>query len=181
MLNHVRASDSTVRSDKGGLSVFRFVIYSLKDQNFEDSKATMRLNYEHRFLQIASKSRSRFERRILITTTLKIGIASLQKQRQWVLDLKLGKRQPKEDDPMVWFPSMSALARVLSDANMELISAIRELKPDSVDGLAAALGKHQSNVSRSLNMMEPYQFIRLVRTGRTTTPIVPFERFSVTL
>lgn len=60
------------------------------------------------------------------TTTLRIGIASVEKQRQWALEIASGKRRHHEDDPVVWFPSMSAASRVLSDENKVLINAIRE-------------------------------------------------------
>ncbi len=81
----------------------------------------------------------------------------------------------------MWFPSMSALSRVLSDENMALITAIRELHPESVDALAEALGKKQSNVSRSLHMLEPYGLVKLLKNGRKIVPEVPFERLAVEL
>ena len=73
-----------------------------------------------------------FEKRpLMAATTLRIGIASVEKQRQWALEIALVKRSRHEDDPVGWFPSMSALSRVLSDENMVLIDAIREFHPDA--------------------------------------------------
>lgn len=117
----------------------------------------------------------------MAATTLRIGIASVEKQRQWALEIASGKRQRHENDPVMWFPSMSALSRVLSDENMALINAIRELHPESVDALAEAVGKQQSNVSRSLHVLEPYGLVKLLKNGRKTTPEVPFERLAVEL
>lgn len=116
-----------------------------------------------------------------MTTTLKIGIAAPEKQRQWALDIAAGKKRRHEDDPLIWFPSMSALARVLSDENMALLNAIRELHPESVDALAAAVGKQQSNVSRSLRMLEPYGLVRLNKNGRMTIPEVTFDQLALVI
>lgn len=116
-----------------------------------------------------------------MTATLKIAIASPEKQKRWALDIASGKRRRTDDDPMIWFPSMSALARVLSDENMVLLNAIRELHPESVDALAAAVGKQQSNVSRSLRMLEPYGLVRLSKNGRATVPEVTFDHLALLL
>lgn len=116
-----------------------------------------------------------------MTIALKIGIASVEKQRQWALDTALEKRQRQPDDPSLWFPSLSALARVISDENRVLLDAIRDLRPESVSDLAKLVGKEQSNVSRSLHMMEPYGLVKLTKNGRNTIPEVPFEELSVVI
>ena len=110
---------------------------------------------------------------------LKVGIASVQEQRARSLAIAAGTRKRCDDEPHVWFPSVSAMARVLSEENMALLKAVREQRPNSMDTLANAVGKHAPNVSRSLHAMAAYRLIEFVRNGRTVTPQATFEHLSV--
>lgn len=110
---------------------------------------------------------------------LKVGIASVQEQRARSLAIAAGTRQRDADEPNVWFPSVAAMARVLSDENMALLKAVRELRPDSMDALAQVVGKHAPNVSRSLHAMAAYGLVEFVRNGHTVTPQATFEHLSV--
>lgn len=101
---------------------------------------------------------------------LKIGIATVQEQRNRTLEIASGLRERNHDEPKVWFPSLSAAGRVLSDENLALLKAIRELQPGSIEELANAVGKLQPNVSRSLHTMEPYGLVSLVKKGRVVMP-----------
>ncbi|HEV7814689.1 MAG TPA: helix-turn-helix domain-containing protein, partial [Janthinobacterium sp.] len=91
---------------------------------------------------------------------IKFGIASVAEQRARSLAIAAGTLQRGEDDPNVWFPSVSAAIRVLSDENMALLKFIREQRPESVSKLADALGKQAPNVSRSLHTMEQFGLVR---------------------
>ena len=51
---------------------------------------------------------------------LKIGIATVQQQRERALDIASGKRKRKPDEPTVLFPSVSVAASMLSDENLTL-------------------------------------------------------------
>lgn len=110
---------------------------------------------------------------------LKVGIATVQEQRARSLAIAAGTRQRGNDEPNVWFPSVSAMARVLSDENMALLKAVREQQPDSMDALAQVVGKHAPNVSRSLHAMAAYGLVEFVRNGRSVTPQATFEHLSV--
>ena len=110
---------------------------------------------------------------------LKVGIATVQEQRARSLAIAAGTRQRGNDEPNVWFPSVSAMARVLSDENMALLKAVREQRPDSMDALAQVVGKHAPNVSRSLHAMAAYGLVEFVRNGRSVTPQATFEHLSV--
>ena len=110
---------------------------------------------------------------------LKVGIATVQEQRARSLAIAAGTRQRGNDEPNVWFPSVSAMARVLSDENMALLKAIREQRPDSMDALAQVVGKHAPNVSRSLHAMAAYGLVEFVRNGRSVTPQATFEHLLV--
>ena len=110
---------------------------------------------------------------------MKFGIASVAEQRTRSLAIAAGTRQPGPEEPNVWFPSVSALSRVLSDENMALLKVIREQRPASMDALAKVVGKQPPNVSRSLHMMEQYGLVRLVKHGRTVVPEATSEHVTV--
>lgn len=54
---------------------------------------------------------------------LKIGIATVPEQRARSLAIAAGKRTRGAGDPKIWFPSVSAMSRVLSDENLALVNA----------------------------------------------------------
>jgi predicted transcriptional regulator len=110
---------------------------------------------------------------------LKIGIASVPQQRSRSLAIAAGTRKRADDEPNVWFPSIAAMARVLSDENMALLKAVREQQPDSMDSLARVVGKHAPNVSRSLHTMAEYGLVKFIKKGRTVTPQTTFDHLSV--
>jgi predicted transcriptional regulator len=110
---------------------------------------------------------------------MKVGIATVPEQRARSLAIAAGTRQRGEDEPNVWFPSVAAMARVLSDENMALLKAMRDQQPDSMDTLAKAVGKHAPNVSRSLHAMAEFGLVRFVKTGRSVMPQATFDHLSV--
>ena len=112
---------------------------------------------------------------------LKIGIATVPEQRARSLAIAAGKRLRGVDEPNVWFPSVTAMARVLSDENMALLKAVREHQPGSMDSLAKVVGKQAPNVSRSLHAMAAYGLVTFVKNGRAVTPQATFEHVSVDL
>lgn len=110
---------------------------------------------------------------------LKVGIASVAEQRARSLAIAAGTRRRAAGEPHVWFPSVTAMARVLSDENMALLKALREQQPDSMETLAKVVGKQAPNVSRSLHAMAAYGLVELVKNGRTVKPQATFEHLSV--
>ena len=110
---------------------------------------------------------------------LKFGIAPVPVQRARTLAIAAGTRQRGKDEPNVWFPTVTAMARVLSDENMALLKVIRESHPDSMDALAKAVGKHAPNVSRSLHTMAQYGLVKHTKHGRTVIPQATSERVTV--
>lgn len=110
---------------------------------------------------------------------LKVGIATVQEQRARSLAIAAGTRIPGAEEPNVWFPSVAAMARVLSDENMALLKVVRDQQPDSMDTLAKVVGKHAPNVSRSLHTMAEFGLVSFTKTGRVVTPQATFEHLSV--
>ena len=109
---------------------------------------------------------------------LRVGIATVQEQRARSLAIAAGTRQCSAEELQVWFPSMAAMARVLSGENMAFLKAVREQRPDSMNALAQAVGKQVPNVSRSLHTMAAYELVEFVKNGRVVAPQVTFEHLS---
>jgi len=114
-------------------------------------------------------------------TVTRIGILSVDEQRKRAMEIASGERKRNRDDPRIYFPSMAAAGRILSDDNMALLRVIREQQPQSVDELAQKVGKPQSNVSRSLHAMAPYGLVELKKQGRHVTPVVTFDHLYMAL
>ena len=115
----------------------------------------------------------------LVKAILHFSKASVAEQRARSLAIAAGSRQRDPTEPNVWFPSVVAVSRVLSDENMALLKVIREQRPQSMDALAKIVGKQAPNVSRSLHLMAQYGLVRLVKHGRTVTPEATSEHVSV--
>jgi len=111
--------------------------------------------------------------------SLKVGVASVAKQRAWTLAIASGKRKKQESDPTIWFPSFSAVARVLSDENLAILEVLKEQHPGTIEQLAAIMGKQPPNISRSLHLMEPYGLVRLEKNGRSVTPTAQYDAVTV--
>jgi predicted transcriptional regulator len=112
---------------------------------------------------------------------IRIGILPVEEQRKRAIEIASGQRAREKDDPKIYFPTMAAASRILSDENMALLRVIREQQPQSVDELAQKVGKPQSNVSRSLHAMEPYGLVQLRKHGRQVTPVVTFDHLAMAL
>jgi len=108
--------------------------------------------------------------------TIKVGIMSRNKMREYTKAIAIGKHTPKRGEPKVWFSSMAVLSQVLSDSNRELLSLIAEQKPESISELAELSGRAQSSVSRTLKKMERLGLVNMKRgkQGRLQ-PKVPYS------
>jgi predicted transcriptional regulator len=114
--------------------------------------------------------------------TLKIGIAPREAIVRYTRDVVAGRRRRAVDDPDIWFTSVESFAKVLSERNRELLALIAERRPDSMDALAAASGRAESNLSRTLHTMARYGLVRLEKgEGRKLRPVVTFEKVELRL
>jgi predicted transcriptional regulator len=91
--------------------------------------------------------------------TLRIGIASREQIKRRSIDIAAGRRRPGAEEPKIWFTSLDAILRVLSDKNMSLLELIRNSQPASLSELAARAGTQKSNLSRTLRKLEQFGFV----------------------
>jgi len=86
------------------------------------------------------------------------------------------------DEPKVCSPRRNPSPRCCRSANRELLRAIVEKAPGSIDELARLTGKAKSNLSRTLKTMAGYGLVRLDRGehGRII-PKVAYDRVELDL
>jgi predicted transcriptional regulator len=115
-------------------------------------------------------------------TKLKVGIATYEEMKARTMAIARGELKPGRDDPKVWFPSTESFAKVLSQRNRVLLSAIAADPPNSLQDLAERTGRKASNLSRTLRTMERYGFVRLQKGERgRIRPEVPYGGISLEL
>jgi predicted transcriptional regulator len=109
-------------------------------------------------------------------TTLRIGIASREQIKRRSIDIAAGKRRRKPEEPRIWFTSLEAILRVLSDKNMLLLEIIRNSRPASLSELAERAGMQKSNLSRTLHKLQQFGLVDLeVGDGGKKAPRVNYD------
>lgn len=111
--------------------------------------------------------------------TVKIGVMSEDKLRQYMLDIAAGRIVPKRGAPKIWFHSIKSLAEVLSDNNRALLKIIADEEPETIKELAQLSGRQPSNLGRTLKTFERYGFIKMEKTARTKKPIAKAVDFDI--
>src|SRR3546814_12857228 len=99
-------------------------------------------------------------------TTLKVGIADYEEMKARTMRIARGEEKPAPGDPKVWFTSTESFAKVLSAGNRELLRAIAEKTPDSLEELSEIIGRAISNPSRTIKTLERYRLVRMDTLGR---------------
>jgi len=114
--------------------------------------------------------------------TLRVGIATYDEMKALTLAIARGRRKLAPHEPRIWFPSTESFAKVLSAANRDLLRAIAEKAPASLDELAQLTGRQKSNLSRTLKTMANYGLVHLERGPRgRVAPKVIHDRIELEL
>jgi predicted transcriptional regulator len=109
-----------------------------------------------------------------------IGILPQDKMRARAIAIAQGKYKPKSGEPKIWFPSMRSVAETLSDKNLELLKIIAEQQPESIAELSERTGRAPSNLSRTLNRLAGYGFVKLERrAGNVVRPIAQATEYTI--
>jgi predicted transcriptional regulator len=103
--------------------------------------------------------------------TIHIGIASPEAIRERTIAIAEGRIKPGASEPKIWLTSPKMIAELLSPDNIELLKKIQQIKPDSVTSLAAATGRQQGNLSRTLKAMSDFGLVEMVRENRHVRPV----------
>jgi predicted transcriptional regulator len=83
-----------------------------------------------------------------------------------------GERPAPPDAGRPSFNSVEALIRLLTPENRRLLALIKREEPESVAVLAAATGRSQPNVSRTLAKLEAAGLVVMKQAGRKKRPVV---------
>lgn len=116
-----------------------------------------------------------------MSKTIKIGIAAVPEQWARLQAVVAGTRKVLPGEPKVWFPSISAAMRVVSDENMALLRALRQQQPESVDALARAVGKPVTEVAESLQTMANFSLVKLNRKDGMVVPVAACDHVTIEL
>lgn len=112
--------------------------------------------------------------------TMRIGIASREEVKRRTIAIASGKHKRVPDEPRVWFTSLDAILRVLSDKNMLLLEMIRNSQPASLTELAEMSGQRKSNLSRTLNKLEQFGFVEFEEgKGGRKAPRVNYDKVAL--
>ena len=94
---------------------------------------------------------------------MKIGIMSPAEMRARTIAIAKGEYVPRAGEPKVWFPSLESVAQLLSEGNRAMLRAIASAQPESIAEAAKVVDRKPGNLSRTLNAMERYGIVKLVR------------------
>ncbi len=109
--------------------------------------------------------------------TIRIGIASREEIKRRTIQIASGKLKRQPDDPRIWFTSLDAILKVLSDKNMLLLEMIRNSRPHSVTELAELSGQRESDLSRTLNKLEQFGLVEFEEAaGGKKAPRVNYDK-----
>lgn len=80
----------------------------------------------------------------------------------------------EEYDPVIQvnLTELHDLARLMSEQNLELLTAIVERQPQSISDLAAAVDRDYKSVHRNLRELEEFGVIEFESSGNTKRPIL---------
>ncbi|MBM4874993.1 transcriptional regulator [Vibrio parahaemolyticus] len=108
----------------------------------------------------------------------RIGIASEELVRKYILDVAAGKLNHVEDMPQFWFASLTELSQVLTNDNIKLLNMMAYERPNSVGKLAEITGRSVEELSISIKKLTSKGFVRIEICGneeRLTAIYTSFE------
>lgn len=115
---------------------------------------------------------------------VKIGVRSMDRAfTEWTetfKKLQKGKRVPKSRG--VYFASLEALRKVLTEKRLDLLHVIKERQPASVYELSKIVKRDLKNVNGDLELLENIGLVSMARsrTGRKrVTPRVDYDKIQL--
>ncbi|EMB2741160.1 transcriptional regulator [Vibrio parahaemolyticus] len=108
----------------------------------------------------------------------RIGIASEELVRKYILDISGGKIKHVEGMPNIWFTSLTELSQVLTNDNIKLLNMLSHERSNSVVKLAEITDRSVEELSISIEKLTSKGFVRIDRCGneeRLTTIYTSFE------
>ncbi|MFH4510091.1 transcriptional regulator [Vibrio alginolyticus] len=108
----------------------------------------------------------------------RIGIASEELVRKYILDVAVGKLNHVDDMPQFWFASLTELSQVLTNDNIKLLNMMAYERPNSVGKLSEITGRSVEELEASIEKLTSKGFSRIEICGnevRLTAMYTSFE------
>lgn len=75
--------------------------------------------------------------------------------------VEIGEIPKKREQDVIYFKSFEEMQKVLNQNRVRLLKVIREKRPDSIYQLAALVKRDQGNVTKDINVLKKYGFIKI--------------------
>ena len=108
-----------------------------------------------------------------------VKVQSLRSLRAQMKAIARGELPAPADAARPSFNSVSALVRLLTPENRQLLALIRDRKPQSVIELVKMTGRAQPNLTRTLAKLEAAGFITMRVIGRRKAPSAAIKKIVV--
>lgn len=90
-------------------------------------------------------------------------------------------RDLEDVDSVLNFESLGDFARLMSEANLQLLRTVARHEPGSIRGAAELVDRDYKEVHRNVTELEALGVIEFVQEGRSKRPVVPFDEIDVEL
>lgn len=115
---------------------------------------------------------------------VKISIKSTEEHFQEVKEVweKASRGEKLKKHVGVYFESVEAFRKILTDKRLEVLHTIRMKHPGSIHELSKMLGRDEKNISQDLSFLENVGLVKLKKTkeGRERTILnVPYEKIQL--
>ncbi len=123
-----------------------------------------------KIITMASQNIFTFMKKVIIK--LQSAKRTLDQFEKTYKDLTLGKKQKSfkpSGDVVLYFENLGVVAKVFTEARLEIISAIKAHKPKSINSLAKLLNRSQPNVHRDVQYLASLGVITL-KQSKTKNP-----------
>lgn len=111
----------------------------------------------------------------------RIGIASEELVRKYMLDVAAGKLNHVEYIPHFWFSSLTELALVLTNENIKLLNVMAYERPNSVGKLAEITGRSVEELSISIKKLTSKGFVRIETCGNEERLTAIYTSFEISM
>lgn len=93
--------------------------------------------------------------------------------------LERGGDLESDEDPQLSIDSLSTLARLFRETNLELLESVAEHEPESMREAARIVDRGISEVKTNLDELESYGLIRYEPNGRAKRPVVWYDEIDI--
>lgn len=111
----------------------------------------------------------------------RIGIASEELVRKYILDISGGKIKHVEGMPNIWFASLTELSQVLTNDNIKLLNMISHERPNSVVKLAEITNRSIAELSISIEKLTSKGFVRIEICGNEERVTANYTSFEISM